>query len=1061
MSVVRVLIISHDVIDASMAGPGIRYWELARVLAGHCAVTLAVPGQTSLRSEGFHLHPYRRNDWHSIETVAETSDVILPGGTILTDFPQLARLGRPLVVDGYDPYPAENLPLASSATGREPGDWRRNLLDRLRQECSNGDFFLCASERQRYWWLGLLAAHGRLNPATYHADPTFRNLIDIVPFGLDPEPLQHTHQTLKGVIPGIAPDDAILLWGGGIWEWLDPLTLLRALPLVIARRPNVRLVFPGTRHPSPLVPDMPMRQRAVDLAAEQGLLGKHVFFGDWVPYADWPNYLLEADVGVSLHLTSLETQLAFRSRVMDYIRAGLPMVVTGGDATSDIVRDHGLGLVVDYGDEAGIAEAILVLLGQARSAWQDRFSQVRPMFTWERVAQPLIQFCANPHRAADRRPIAAEPDRQLLAPDDLRRQVQTASWYHTLDLGNGIITPGAYDLGPYLHYYGLPDDLTGKSTLDIGTASGFFAFEMERRGAKVTAIDLPAWFDHDFGPRYVPDLTADEGLRYLQEPFMLAKQALGSRVEKLEMSIYDISPQTVGTYDLVFCGSLLLHLTDPIQALRRIRSVTREQAIIATAIVPDAGDEPVAHFRGHQRGDAWWLPNRAGLEALVCSAGFEAWEWISEFRLDPRDGQPGLCHGVIRAWPVREGHPQPAVHAALDATDKAPDLIAELRQAFAWSEAELLRLQALVAGYERGRFIRLMRWLKERTRPQSAVVRPDRTPRQGADQAKAGLEEPADKPAPNLVAREILAAAGLGHLCDTILHLDEAMRDELEGFNTWACMRPESYASKEVLDLGCGLGAASVLFVARGAAFVWGIDPVLTEKQIEALGSLPRSRFTAGLLSQIDFGAQRFDLVYARLVTEHLIDLQSDLARIFTLLKPGGRFVALHDNYYSPMGQHDHAFFGAADGAYNTYRSKAVPCWQAPNLCEASAGFRAMVEREYDWSIKDWVLTPENCSACPYYRRARLWGHLLHQESFNDLYAGPFFKTDSSGGLNKVTPFQLRQLLIEAGFAVTTWSARLITNEPPAELLRLFSRSDLQTATILLAADKPTNSTAE
>jgi len=73
-----------------------------------------------------------------------------------------------------------------------------------------------------------------------------------------------------------------------------------------------------------------------------------------------------------------------------------------------------------------------------------------------------------------------------------------------------------------------------------------------------------------------------------------------------------------------------------------------------------------------------------------------------------------------------------------------------------------------VAGYERGRFIRLMRWLKERTRPQSAVVRPDRTPRQGADQAKAGLEEPADKPAPNLVAREILAAAGLGHLCDTI-----------------------------------------------------------------------------------------------------------------------------------------------------------------------------------------------------------------------------------------------------------------------------------------------------
>jgi len=90
-----------------------------------------------------------------------------------------------------------------------------------------------------------------------------------------------------------------------------------------------------------------------------------------------------------------------------------------------------------------------------------------------------------------------------------------------------------------------------------------------------------------------------------------------------------------------------------------------------------------------------------------------------------------------------------------------------------------------------------------------------------------------------------------------------------------------------------------------------------------------------------------------------------------------------------------------------------------------------------------------------------LWGHLLYQESYNEVYAGTFFKTNLGGGLNKITPFQLRQLLIEMGFAVTTWSTRLITNEPPAELLRLFSRSDLQTATILFAAEKPTNSTAE
>jgi len=227
------------------------------------------------------------------------------------------------------------------------------------------------------------------------------------------------------------------------------------------------------------------------------------------------------------------------------------------------------------------------------------------------------------------------------------------------------------------------------------------------------------------------------------------------------------------------------------------------------------------------------------------------------------------------------------------------------------------------------------------------------------------------------------------------------------------------------------------------------------------LGSLPRSRFTAGLLSQIDFGAQRFDLVYARLVTEHLIDLQGDLARIFELLKPGGRFVALHDNYYWPMGLHDHVFFEATDNTFTTYRSRAVACWQAPNLCEASAEFRAMIEQKHDWNIKDWVLAPDNCPACPYYRRSQLWGHLLYQQDFNTIYAGVFFKTNPTGGLNKVTPFQLRQLLIEAGFTLTTWSARRIANEPPADLLELFTKNDLQTASILFAGDKPISPEAE
>jgi len=332
---IRVLIASHDIVGPRMAGPGIRYWELARVLAASCDVGLAVPWRSDLRAEEFDVHTYQPGDWNSLQALVRQADVIMPCGFVLHQFPQLPLLGRPLVIDGYDPYPAETVGLMVGRPHEEQLAYQRNLMENVQRECREGDFFLCASEYQRLWWLGMLAGQGRLNPRTFAADATLRNLVDVVPFGCRSEPPLPTRPMLKGVHPGIGLNDKVLLWGGGIWQWLDPLTLLRAVARVVARRPEVKLLFPGTRHPNDVVPDMPMRHRTVELASELGLAGSHVFFGDWVPHADWPNYLLEADVGVCLHFDSLETQLALRSRVLDYIWAGLPTLVTRGGATAE------------------------------------------------------------------------------------------------------------------------------------------------------------------------------------------------------------------------------------------------------------------------------------------------------------------------------------------------------------------------------------------------------------------------------------------------------------------------------------------------------------------------------------------------------------------------------------------------------------------------------------------------------------------------------------------------------------------------------------------------------
>ena len=164
-------------------------------------------------------------------------------------------------------------------------------------------------------------------------------------------------------------------------------------------------------------------------------------------------------------------------------------------------------------------------------------------------------------------------DRSSVAPD-LAERVRSHRWYHTMEIVPGLVTDGWFDLRPHVESYGLPARMDGLRALDIGTWDGFWAFEMERRGAaSVTAIDIedPARWD------WPPHTDFDEGkaarLAYLAAfksaaaPFALAREALGSCVERVDCSVYDLDPAVHGTFDVVFLGSLLLHLRDPVGAL--------------------------------------------------------------------------------------------------------------------------------------------------------------------------------------------------------------------------------------------------------------------------------------------------------------------------------------------------------------------------------------------------------------------------------------------------------------------------------------------------------------
>jgi glycosyltransferase involved in cell wall biosynthesis len=396
----RVLVVSHEALYERMSGPSIRNWELARALAHDNSVTLAAPGRPARRGDGFNVVGY---DHDSLPELVRGHEVAVCSAFLLHENPAFLE-AEFLVVDLYGPFALESLHQLEDRTVEDRlvlGDGFRNVVRGLVRAA---DMIMCASERQRDFWLGWLDASGRVSVLTHDADPGFSSLVRVVPFGLAAEPPVSGPPRFRGVISGIGTDSLVVLWGGGIWNWFDPLTLIRAADATRETLPQLRVVFPASGSPSEKVPAMQMALDARELADSLGLTGTRVFFGDaWVPYEDRGSMFLEADIGISLHREDIETRFSFRTRVLDYLWAGLPVVTTEGDSMADLVANHDLGEVVEYGSVDALTAALRALADpDRRRQCGARSAALAGEFHWAKVAAPLLEFCANPRQAPDR-----------------------------------------------------------------------------------------------------------------------------------------------------------------------------------------------------------------------------------------------------------------------------------------------------------------------------------------------------------------------------------------------------------------------------------------------------------------------------------------------------------------------------------------------------------------------------------------------------------------------------------------------------------------------------------
>lgn len=390
----RILILAPERVSESLAGPNIRAIALARRLGEEgFDATLGVLNPTEM----FAGEPFAVREWArpTILRWMHEYDAVISQGTQIPAQSMLGgRASRPLrVFDLYDPILFEQL---ADRTGDRRARAREiaTLARLTRLLLKRGDWFLCATPRQRDLWLGALYALGRIAERPGEP-PREEDFVGLVPFGHrgGPPPTPR-RRVLRGARPEFGEGDRILLWGGGVWNWFDPETLVRAMAELRAETPPVRLFFLGTRPAGRDDDRDEMPERTKSLARDLGLLGTTVVFNDvWIPFADVPDYLIEADLAVCTAPRGLENSFSVRTRLLDAVWGGVPIVCTREGFVADRVESLGIGRTVPAGDPVRLRDAIReALRPEAQTAFRANLARCRDEFSWENAARPLVEY---------------------------------------------------------------------------------------------------------------------------------------------------------------------------------------------------------------------------------------------------------------------------------------------------------------------------------------------------------------------------------------------------------------------------------------------------------------------------------------------------------------------------------------------------------------------------------------------------------------------------------------------------------------------------------------------
>ncbi len=399
----RVVVLAPEPIRPRMAGMGIRALELARALSSEFDVRLLVPNSEEEARGVVGVVAVASVGAGGLPAAAAGADVaIVSGHASSAWFRQVPAL--PVAADLYDPFVIENLHYAA-ALGPEPA---RHDHATLALALARADFFLCASHDQRLFYAGALYAAGRIGPQNFPGDPSLERLLAVVPFGAPEEPA--SGDRLRGrAAAGVAPAGPLLLFGG-IYDWYEPELLLEAWPLVRARVPDARLLF--FKNPNPETTPQRAYARARERSRALDPAGESIVFSRWLPYGSRADLYAATDLLVSVSAESLESDLAFRTRLLDAAWGAVPSVSVGGGTLARELEEAGAGRRSER-EPAALAAAILAMLASGNGP-REAARQFAGRRTWRRASEPLAIWCRTARADRLRLPFPTSASRSLL-----------------------------------------------------------------------------------------------------------------------------------------------------------------------------------------------------------------------------------------------------------------------------------------------------------------------------------------------------------------------------------------------------------------------------------------------------------------------------------------------------------------------------------------------------------------------------------------------------------------------------------------------------------------------